>query len=206
VRFLIPGSTVRWIFVRHGITEANRDGWLSGWIDLPLLPEGQREAATAGAALANERIDRVLTSDLVRAFQTALGLLVASGRALDRGVPEGVTLCKAAALRERNLGTWQGTPLLELRTLAAGKTVSWRDKPPGGESLQEVARRACGFLAAQPHVPTLVVSHGGTLRAVLAALDGLELEALGTHVPDNAQVLFREVGPDLWAEALRRIG
>jgi broad specificity phosphatase PhoE len=196
---------VRWTFVRHGVTEANRDGWLSGWIDLPLLPEGQREAAAAGGILAEEPFERVLSSDLQRAVQTALGLLVATGRGLRANLPEGIALVTTPALRERHLGDWQGLPVDRLRAMSAGQTVSWRGKPPGGESLQEVARRACAFLAAQAEVPTLVISHGGTLRAVLAVLDGLDPEKLDESVPDNAKVLRRDLPRGAWAAALARV-
>jgi broad specificity phosphatase PhoE len=83
---------------------------------------------------------------------------------------------------------------------------SWTLRPPGGESLGDVARRAVIWLAEQPAGgDTLVVAHGGTLRALCGLLDGLEGDARAASWIDNAAPIVREVGPGRWAEIAQRL-
>ena len=81
-------------------------------------------------------------------------------------------------LREMNFGTWENRPWAELPRL---ETEPWMADyvalaPPGGETFRAVQERAVAFLAelvarpaAPPKRPTLVFSHGGTIRALVSA-------------------------------------
>ena len=62
-----------WVFLRHGESTANRARQLSGWEDVALTALGRAQARDAGRALWAEGLcfDRVLSSDLVRAHDTA---------------------------------------------------------------------------------------------------------------------------------------
>jgi probable phosphoglycerate mutase len=93
--------------VRHGQTASNRDSLGLGRDDLPLTRLGERQAAALATRMKDVPLERILSSPLGRAHQTALAL--AAGRAvgvemrselleLDVGETEGLTFPQ---MRER---------------------------------------------------------------------------------------------------------
>lgn len=189
----------RWIFVRHGESTANAEGWLSGQVDVPLTDRGREQARAVGVAIAGEPLDRCLASDLIRAWETA-ELAVASW-AQARGVPA-LPLQAMPAVRERHLGDWQHLPREELRM--GGKMdllLGWASKPPGAESHADMAARALPALAALPPVAsTLVVAHGGMIRVLLGLIDGISRELIGKNKIPNAVPITRDLSPGTWAK------
>ncbi len=171
-----------WTFIRHGQSTANAEGWFAGHMDAPLTARGRDEATATREALAALAYDRVLCSDLVRARETA-----AIVTAL-RPAPTRVD----AALRERHCGQWEGRPVASLVTdIEVLNTFDGR--PPGGESLRDVALRALAVLhthAAPGHV--LVVGHGALMRATIGVLDGTPSSTIGAWKPKNCEWTTRE--------------
>jgi broad specificity phosphatase PhoE len=152
-----------WIFLRHGQSHANAEGWLSGWDDVGLTPLGEAQARAAGELLRDTPLARCLVSDLGRAHRTAL--LALEGR----GVPVHVL----PELRERHMGVLQREPWEAVRDDGrhARWLAPWEAGPPGGESHREVvARVLAGLRRWEDGRPTLVVAHGSLLRGVLAVL------------------------------------
>src|SRR5215469_637255 len=154
----------RLILIRHGESVANAQQRFTFGPFEPLTTRGRAEAL-AIAALVRTHFDPVAlyASPFVRALETAqqvggvLGLL-------PKVVEE---------LREQDFGTFRGRPYGEYgRDPAAQGLGRWSHRPPGGETLAEVARRAGGALhaIARAHLgeDVVVVSHG----AVMAALRG----------------------------------
>jgi len=202
----VSGPTpARWVFLRHGESAANAAGVVSGWDDVPLTAVGEDQARSAGVALAaGEPLRHAVTSDLRRAHRTATGALAALTEAGGPAPP----LHVEGRLRERNLGRWQGRAYAHLRETGESETlVSWSDRPPGGESNADLAWRVLGALADLEDRlgpgATLVVAHGGVIRAVLGLLDGVPRDALAkAHIP-NARPLARAVAPGTWAALMR---
>jgi broad specificity phosphatase PhoE len=184
-------SAERWIFVRHGQSVANAEGWYSGHRDVDLTAAGEAAAVALGASLAEVPFVRAYASDLRRARRTAELLL--GGRA--------VPLVCDPALRERDVGAWTGVPFAELpEDERHHRMRGWDTRPPGGESLADVASRAIGWLAQAPPAPaTLLVAHGGTLRALLARIDGLEADGAPRPSLDNTAPEERWLAPGTWA-------
>jgi broad specificity phosphatase PhoE len=87
---------LRLTLVRHGSTEWNETGRFQGWGDPPLSAKGRAEAAHLHRVIGGERFDRVVTSDLVRARETAA---IAPPRRFRGNRP--------APARDE-LGTWDG--------------------------------------------------------------------------------------------------
>jgi len=190
----------RWILLRHGESTANRDDVSSGWLDVPLTPLGERQARAAGEALADEQISRVICSDLLRARQTAEGVLAL------RGAPR-PPLQLYPALRERSVGSFQGARRAQLRADGRMNTLlDWTSAPPGGESLAQLARRVIDALASlQPSPCTLVVAHGGVLRVALGLLEGQPTSEIGRRRFANARPYFRDLPADAWAGVARTL-
>src|SRR5689334_2227550 len=59
------------LLIRHGQTEWSANGRHTSYTDLPLTPEGEREAEALRPAMAGRRIGAVLSSPLRRARRTA---------------------------------------------------------------------------------------------------------------------------------------
>jgi len=181
----------RWIFVRHGESVANAEGWLAGHRDTPLTVLGERQAQTMRPVIEQAAPARAFASDLVRARRTAEILL------------ETVTipLQLTPALRERSLGQWEGRDKAGLRQAGDLQiALTLHGRPPEGESLDDVACRALAFLHAVDDGtgPTLIVAHGGLIRVVLGLLDRLPERAIGTWNIRNTEVLVRDTDVGTW--------
>lgn len=85
--------------VRHGQTEANIQGWMSGWSETDLTEVGIAQAQAAGDALLDASIKKVIASDLSRAHRTAE---LVSDRA------RGGEVALVPELREWHFGRFEG--------------------------------------------------------------------------------------------------
>ena len=162
----------RWFLVRHGATDWNSEGRIQGQSDPPLNEAGQRQARRLGMRLASVPFAEAWSSDLRRGSDTAAAIL--QGRDL--------RLQTMPDLREKHFGAWEG---LTYREVEARYPDLYRSRlmtgdlsfaPPGGESDLQLYARA-GAVAdrlLQAHAGRggnlLVVTHGGTLRALVARL------------------------------------
>ncbi len=132
------------ILVRHGRTSANAAGLLQGRVDNELDEVGVQQANQIAAALAraDQRPDRIISSPLLRARQTAQATAELTG--LEIAIDE--------RWAELDYGEWDGIPISEVR---ASDWQRWRADtgfaPPGGESLAQLNDRvdaACNELTA----------------------------------------------------------
>jgi glucosyl-3-phosphoglycerate phosphatase len=158
----------RIVLLRHGRTEWNATRRYQGQADPPLDEVGRAQAIEVASLIAAMRPDLLVSSDLLRARQTAEK--VASLTGLELGLD--------ARLRERNLGHWQGLTREEVASRYPEEFAEWlagRDVTRrGGESRVEVADRARQLVAELPAVELVVlVSHGATVMCLSAALLGL---------------------------------
>ncbi|MEM8752276.1 MAG: histidine phosphatase family protein [Pseudomonadota bacterium] len=136
-------------FLRHGETTWNAIGRTQGQLDAPLSDRGRAQAAAAAAALKGEPIERIVSSPLSRARDTAEAAAAATGAPVDFDDD----------LMEFHAGDWQGEPRGEnIRGYFAGEV-----DPPGGETLEAFTDRAWTALirAAARGPNTLIVCHGG---------------------------------------------
>lgn len=205
----------RVILVRHGATEWNESGRLQGHGDVPLSALGQQQAQRLAERLRHEPITAAFTSDLMRARQTAETIL--AGRDLRLRI--------SRRLREMAFGAWEGLTAQEIEKGFATEWQHWvgdplRIAPPGGESLAQLRRRVLGFyrpLANQagdaqiaksrnsrpigrrrngPVDTTLIVAHGGPLRALLTHLLSMPVEGYWRFSVRAASVSIFDVYPE----------
>ncbi|MEM9622874.1 MAG: histidine phosphatase family protein [Pseudomonadota bacterium] len=157
----------RLLLLRHGQIKANKQGRWHGSTDSPLTWQGRRQARRTGQHLsANETVHAVYSSPLQRCLNTAHYAsehLQAEVQPVD-------------GLQELSIGEWEGT---RFRDLVRQHNFMQRlsDEPdyaaPGGESLNQVARRVA---AALRHIEAqhaagetaLVVSHGVSIAIALS--------------------------------------
>ena len=159
----------RLILVRHGETDWNREGRLQGGQDIPLNDLGRRQAAEAAGRLkalepAYAELDYI-GSPMQRARET-MDIL-----RRELGLPEGGYVVEDR-LRELTFGEWEGFTWRDVRKAEREQAqLRERDKwgfvPPGGESYRMLAERVRPVLEGLRR-ETVIVSHGGVARAVLA--------------------------------------
>lgn len=198
---------ITWVFLRHGESVANAARVLSGWNDVALTDAGLAQARAAGAAMAQHRFDRAIASDLQRAHRTAGLALEAWAKASGHTAP---ALELDARLRERNLGGWQGLGYDTLQQRGDSATLTgWATRPPGGESLEDLAWRtvaALMVLESERMADTiLVVAHGGVVRSLLGLIDGTPRDEIGKNKVANAVPHARRLSAGHWAECFAEL-
>lgn len=159
----------RLILIRHGETDWNREGRLQGGQDIPLNELGRTQAAEAAGRLRTlapgfATLDYIgspmqrarETMDILRA---TLSLEPGAYRLDDR-------------LKELTFGSWEGFTWRDIRKAEREQAQlrerdKWSFVPPGGESYAMLAQRIRPVLEELAR-ETVIVSHGGVARAVLA--------------------------------------
>jgi len=170
------------VMLRHGQTKSNADSRMQGQLDTDLTDLGRAQAVAAAEVLAKRQPLLIVSSDLRRAYDTALTL----------GERSGTPVRVDTRLRETHLGDWQGLTHAEVDALAPGARVAWRDNatsaPHCGESRIDVADRSLPLVAElvagepewgcdDPDRPVVLVAHGGLIAALTAALLDLPVDS-----------------------------
>jgi broad specificity phosphatase PhoE len=120
--------------VRHGETEWSRMRRHTSRTDVPLSPAGELEAKAFGAHLRGLEVDRVLSSPMQRARETA------------RLAGFGDRLETTPALLEFDYGDYEGLTSAQIRATRPDWDL-FRDGCPGGETVEAAAGRARSLLA-----------------------------------------------------------
>jgi broad specificity phosphatase PhoE len=186
------------VLTRHGLTDRSEpEQHLGQHIDISLSDAGRRQAEALARRLGGVRFDRVISSPLFRAQETAE--ILARGQVAVETDPR---------LKEMDYGAWEGLTYEQIEERDGAARREWELAPdrlpcPGGESGNDVAERVRAFLvdlieehkawharasfraataqggpAAGPgERPVLVVGHSSTNRVLMCV-------ALGTAVRD----------------------
>lgn len=162
------------LIARHGETDWNKIGKWQGISDIPLNETGESQARALGISLKGEHIERIFSSDLLRARRTAqivseiIGVrpVIADGR-----------------LRERNLGKFEGWNFNDVAAYAGiPKEKAYLleidevmiDGLPGVELWSIFQTRILGTIQeisrASNSDKILIIAHGGVMRAITMAL------------------------------------
>jgi broad specificity phosphatase PhoE len=157
---------------RHGESDWNVAKRFQGHSDRPLTERGRQQAHALADLVASQEIDAVYTSPLSRARETAE--IVAARAGLEAvALPE---------LREVDTGSWSGLSRADVEARFPEGFTRWRSGGSGwedGESYEEMAERVIGALRTiaedHPDGRVLVISHGGPIRAIHAAAEGVAI-------------------------------
>lgn len=156
--------------IRHGQTEANLKRVHYGQTDISLTPLGIEQAVEAGAKLRGIKFDKIYSSDLIRARQTA-----------DNAIP-GCTYETDARLREISIGEklvykTRAQCIDEFGDLYVNATAAHDFTPFGGESRAMHCERVREFLAdlavnAADCETVALFAHAGTMTAAVDLVFG----------------------------------
>jgi alpha-ribazole phosphatase/probable phosphoglycerate mutase len=156
------------VFETHSTSEDNERGIGTGWLGGSLSATGRAQAESLGARRRADGIDRIYTSDLNRAVETAEIAFAGTG----------IPVVLDWRLRECNYGMLNGVP----RTVLDAERPRRIDRPfPGGESWREAVARVGGFLdelARTSDDRVLLIGHVATHWALEHRLRGVPLEEL----------------------------
>ena len=153
--------------VRHGQTEWNVKELNQGQTDIPLNPEGIKQAETLRKNLKDIDVDTVFSSDLIRAKKTAEII----------SLEKKLAIKTAKALRERRFGKYEGLPYNDMKdfhktweSLTRKARLSYKPYDDY-ETDEEIISRYITFLrevaVAHLGIKVLIVSHGGVMRVLL---------------------------------------
>ena len=151
--------------MRHGAPAA--EGRLLGCTDDPATEAG---IAACVARADDIAVTRIVAPDLSRALDCAAAI----------AGPRNIAVEADARWRELDFGAWDGRSPTDVDPAALARFYDDPDAapPPGGERWSALQDRVGLALAAIPPVATLVVTHGGAIRAALVALCGFDRQQI----------------------------
>lgn len=179
---------MRLILVRHGETDWNVTLQYQGQARVPLNERGRKQARLTAQRLHGSGATTLYGSDVVRAWETASII----GETLKlHAIP-------MTELREIDVGQWEGLTPEELYRRYPDHMREYQRDPArtvrlGGESYAQLQARALVALERirethQMDENIIAVAHGGTIRALLCHVIGLDLIHFGRLWLDNGSL------------------
>ena len=169
--------------VRHGQSVPNLENRHSGWTQLPLTEQGFADARRAGERLRGVAFDRIYSSDLRRAVQTAQTAL------------PGCEPIQLPLLRERSVGslTERYIPdcFSEYGDMYAQCRATLDFTPFGGENAEQLRARASEFLRlleSDPCENAIAFTHAGFISSLLETVLDVRLDLARVRI-SNACIL-----------------
>ena len=165
------------IIIRHGETEWNKTGRFQGHSDVPLSAEGRAQAAALGKNLVVDHVDAIYASDLTRAMETAAPLAQRFG----------LEVISDPLLRELNFGAWEGRNFNDVNAENPNAMKNFYTDPeqadiPESEPFPEFQRRVAGrvreIVAHERGKRVVIVSHGASIRILLADLLSMPIRSI----------------------------
>ena len=145
--------------IRHGESETNLRNCWCGWTDVSLTDKGRKDAENAGEFLKDITFDKVYSSDLKRAMETA-GIVLRDSSPIET----------SPLIREFNVGNLAGQPISILTDEQRLDTAVNGYAAFGGESQAEFTERITTFMRLLESLDcdtVAVFSHAGVLRGML---------------------------------------
>lgn len=166
------------ILVRHGESAANGKGFFAGQLDIPLSDRGKEQARrVADYIKKNYHVDKIYSSDLSRAYDTAKAIAETVGLEIET----------EEKLREIYSGDWQGRTFDELQEQYADTYGVWLTDIgnavcPNGETVKELYQRiffAVSKIAKENREKTIVVvTHATPIRALCCRMKGFSVKEM----------------------------
>ena len=187
--------------VRHGETLWNADKRIQGSIDIELDEKGRMLAGELGERLEGTYFDRIYSSPLIRAYETAC---------LIRG-HRNIPIIRDERLREISFGEMEGVHYMEWLSDASPYRFFFTEPgkyfpPNGGESLEQVMERTRNFLqeVIEPAWETteriMIVAHGALNKGLMCHIEGHDKETYwGEGLQKNCQASIFQYDGQNWS-------
>lgn len=183
--------------LRHGQVVGAETKRFVGHLDVPLSPHGEVQAAAQAARLRGHPLRAVFSSDLTRAVRT--GEII--------GAPHALVPTRVPALREMNMGRWDGLTAEDLEAREPELFKDWMTRIgefpfPEGEDVPKLVSRVWpafeAIATAHPGQTVAVVAHAGPNRAILCQALGLPLTSIVAFTQDYAALTVLEHVAGRW--------
>ncbi len=179
---------MKFFIFRHGQTDWNAERRVQGHTDIPLNEIGKREAELLKERLTNLNIQKVFSSDLSRALETA------------KISNPGIEIEASSRLREAHFGEAEGKIFTDVlkefgEEYFRTEPEFWNHRIAGGETKREVIDRIWSFLneiAQKGEFSSVgISSHGGVIRNIVHSL--LPPETAKIEIPNCCvyQVIYK---------------
>jgi len=194
----VDARTTLIYLLRHGAVLRAETRRFIGHLDVPLSPLGERQSAAQAWRLRSEPLDAVFSSDLSRSRRTAE--IIAA--------PHGITPAVVSALREMDMGRWDGLTAEEIGEREPAAFKEWMSGVgefafPEGESLGDLLARAWpafqAVVAGHAGRSIAIVAHGGTNRVLLCRALGIPLGRILTLGQDYGALTVLAHRGDGWS-------
>ncbi len=185
-------ETTRIYFVRHGESEWNIINKVQGQKNSLLTENGKLQAAKLANRLKNHDIDIIYSSDLTRAYETAL--TIANEKNM---IP-----IKNSNLQEMNFGIWEGELFNDILVEHKEDYLKWVKSPelleiPKGETIHDLENRVGSEVKKIINVNKgkniLIVSHGTALKTMILSLLNTSLNNYKNLAMGNVSLSIVEV-------------
>jgi alpha-ribazole phosphatase len=173
--------------LRHGAPELT--GRMLGRTDSPVTAEGMAACLARAKSL---HFNTLVCSDLMRSQAIADAI----------GRERGLAPATDARWRELDFGDWDGLAAAEID--AAALQRFWDDPdaapPPGGERWSDLVARITDAIEELTPATSLIVTHGGAMRAALKSLCGFGFRELWAFDLPYAALITLRIWPDRTAQ------
>lgn len=149
--------------IRHGETDLNKEGVYFGHLNPPLNSKGRMQAEKTKEKIKKIEYDRIISSDLLRTFETAEIINVKK-----------IEIEKTNYLRELNFGIFEGFSYEELKKKyprELKKSEDWkRYNYETGESVEDLEKRVIKYIERDIDLNsnTILVTHWGVINVILS--------------------------------------
>lgn len=172
------------IIVRHGQSIGNATKTVLGHTDLDLSELGYKQAEVTANELKNEKIDLIVSSDLKRAYNTALS----------HAKIHNLDVIPNKMLREVYLGAWEGQKTADIMEKWGREAIEkdWLGNFgcftfPEGESIMDAGRRFYNEIyrisAENEGKTILVATHAAVLRAFWSIISDIAPQDIVEKLP-----------------------
>lgn len=165
----------RLIIVRHGESEGNLKKEFHGQYMSDLTEKGHAQAECTAQFLESFHIDKIYSSDIPRAYSTALHTAKCKG----------LDIIKEQGIREIRAGKWEQMKFDDIMVEYPEDYEIWHNnisecRCPAGESVKELSERVIetvGKLALENDGKTIMIaSHATPIRALICHFGGYPIE------------------------------
>lgn len=185
--------------IRHGQTTANNEVKFGGWSETELTNEGKKQTEETAKTLSEESYDVLISSDLIRAKQTAEII----------GKELGLELIEDQRIRERNFGklddmTWKEFEEQYPEVAAKNEPNYQPNLEDDAETIEAVYKRIEEFLEdlkkKYAGKKVLLVTHTGVIRILRRKLLGESPEYTRENDLPNAEIIKTKLGTNEWIQ------
>ncbi len=188
--------SVRLVLVRHGLSTFNEKGLIQGRTDDSFLTDkGYEQASKSGEALSNINFDKIYSSPLIRAAETA--------KTIQKNLKGENKIVYDENLLEVDLSKWSGLTINEIKNKYPENYLLWKNDPENlkledsdnltYQPIQDLYCQANKFIKNilkiyldKNEANILVIGHNAILRCLILSLIGRPKKGFRKIKLDNA--------------------